>query len=392
MSRQLIDHSPDLERLSDEGYEIEVKGGYLLIHQIPYVNSSREICRGTLVCELNLVSDTQTAPPQNHVNYFIGDHPCNNDGTLITAIRHTSQNQVLGEGITVNHSFSNKPPAGYPDYYQKMTRYISIISDQAISIDKSVTPRTFKVIPDNDDESVLQYMDTNSSRANIYPVNSKLIGHKVAIIGLGGTGSYILDLASKTWVSEIHLYDGDYFCQHNAFRAPGAPDGDLLNKRLKKVDYLASIYSNMHKNIIPHDYFIHEENINELDAMNFVFISVDKDPARKSLIEYLLKKTIPFIDVGIGVTLVEDSLIGSVRVTTATKDKNDHLNKRISSGSIENDEYASNIQIADLNCLNASLAVIKWKKILGLYQDLKKEHHSTYSINVGKLNNEDFTV
>jgi hypothetical protein len=392
MSRQLIDHSPDLKRLRDEGYEVEVRGGYLLIHQIPYVNSSREICRGTLVSELNLVSDFRTNPPQNHVSYFIGDHPCNNDGTLITAITHTSQNHVLGEGITVNHSFSNKPPAGYPDFYQKMTRYISIISDQAISIDKSVTPRTFKVIPENDDESVLQYMDTNSSRANIYPVNSRLFGHKVAIIGLGGTGSYILDLVAKTWVSEIHLYDGDFFCQHNAFRAPGAPTLDLLDKRLKKVDYLASIYANMHRNIIPHNYFIHEENISELDTMNFVFISADNDSVRKSLIEYLLSKTIPFIDVGIGVNMVEDSLIGSVRVTAATKDKNDHLSNRIPFGSIENDEYASNIQIADLNCLNASLAVIKWKKIMGLYQDLKKEHHSTYSINVGILNNEDFTA
>ena len=146
----------------------------------------------------------------------------------------------------------------------------------------------------------------------------------------------------------------------------------------------------MHRNIIPHNYFIHEENINELDTMNFVFISADNDSVRKSLIEYLLNKTIPFIDVGIGVNMVEDSLIGSVRVTAATKDKNDHLSNRIPFGSIENDEYASNIQIADLNCLNASLAVIKWKKIMGLYQDLKKEHHSTYSINVGILNNEDF--
>ena len=62
------------------------------------------------------------------------------------------------------------------------------------------------------------------------------------------------------------------------------------------------------------------------------------------------------------------------------------------SGIPDNDEYASNIQIADLNSLNAVLAVIRWKKMFGFYQDLKMEHHSTYSINVGKLNNEDFTA
>jgi hypothetical protein len=34
---------------------------------------------------------------------------------------------------------------------------------------------------------------------------------KIAIIGLGGTGSYVLDLAAKTPVKEIHLFDGDKF-------------------------------------------------------------------------------------------------------------------------------------------------------------------------------------
>ncbi|CAN2525454.1 MULTISPECIES: hypothetical protein [Burkholderia] len=41
--------------------------------------------------------------------------------------------------------------------------------------------------------------------------------------------------------------------------------------------------------------------------------------------------------------------------------------------------YASNIQVADLNALNAVLAVIKWKKLRGFYRDLDREHHSTYT-------------
>lgn len=49
MSLQLISHSPDLKQLRDEGFEIEVKGGYLLIHQIPYVNHLKEIKCGVLV-------------------------------------------------------------------------------------------------------------------------------------------------------------------------------------------------------------------------------------------------------------------------------------------------------------------------------------------------------
>jgi biotin operon repressor len=40
MSLQLISRSPDLKQLRDEGYEIEVNGGHLVVHQIPYVNGS----------------------------------------------------------------------------------------------------------------------------------------------------------------------------------------------------------------------------------------------------------------------------------------------------------------------------------------------------------------
>ena len=34
-------------------------------------------------------------------------------------------------------------------------------------------------------------------------------GWKVAVIGLGGTGSYLLDALAKCPVAEIHLYDDD---------------------------------------------------------------------------------------------------------------------------------------------------------------------------------------
>ena len=39
------------------------------------------------------------------------------------------------------------------------------------------------------------------------------------------------------------------------------------------------------------------------------------------------------------------------------------------------------IQVADLNALNAVLAVIKWKKIRGLprHRDLEREHHCSYT-------------
>jgi hypothetical protein len=388
MSQELINRSPDLKRLQDEGYEIEVKSGYALVHYVPYVNSNREVRFGTLVSNLTLAGD-KTTIPDTHVIHFHGDHPCNINGTIITGIQHSSTNQQLADGIIANHSFSNKPSQGYNDYYEKFNRYIDIIAAPAQAMDPSVSAKTFKVI-ESTEESVFRFFDTNTSRANIAAISKKLENQRVAIVGLGGTGSYILDLVAKTPVTEIHLFDGDVFLQHNAFRTPGAPSIETLREKKHKVEYLYDIYQNMHKRITAHPEYLHEENIeNVVLAADFVFISMDKGSIKRELINKLLENNKPFIDVGIGIDPVDDFLIGQVRVTTGTPQKNDHIYDRIAFTDGEKDAYSTNIQIADLNALNASLAVIKWKKYCGFYQDLNREHHVAYSVNTGDIINED---
>jgi tRNA A37 threonylcarbamoyladenosine dehydratase len=43
-----------------------------------------------------------------------------------------------------------------------------------------------------------RYLDSASSRTRISSITGKLVLPKVAIVGLGGTGSFILDLIVKT--------------------------------------------------------------------------------------------------------------------------------------------------------------------------------------------------
>ncbi|MDR4888367.1 ThiF family adenylyltransferase [Fredinandcohnia sp. QZ13] len=387
MSQELINRSPDLKRLRDEGFEIDVINGYALVHHVPYVNSNKEINYGTLVSTLCLAGD-KTIKPDNHVIHFIGDHPCDKQGSILSGIQYTSTQQVLAEGISINHSFSNKPQSGYSDYYEKFTTYINVIMAPAYSMNDLVTAKTFRTVGTNN-ETVFNYYDTNSSRANIIQISQKLNGLKIGIIGLGGTGSYILDLVCKTPVSEIHIFDGDIFLQHNAFRAPGSPSAEELEEQSYKTQYFFNIYNNMHKKITCHNEYIDESNIQEVLLNDFVFISIDDGAAKKLIIDNLLESFIPFIDVGIGIEVVNDSLIGDVRVTTGTPEKNDHLSKRISFSNSVDDDYSTNIQIAELNALNAALAVIKWKKHYGFYQDNYLEHDTTYSINMGELINED---
>ncbi|MEQ6390326.1 ThiF family adenylyltransferase [Bacillaceae bacterium S4-13-58] len=218
--------------------------------------------------------------------------------------------------------------------------------------------------------------------------SDKLRSQRIAIIGLGGTGSYVLDLVAKTTVSEIYLFDGDEFLQHNAFRAPGAPTFKQLEIKENKAVYFASIYSNMKKNIHPHSEYVTSDNVQLLLDYDFVFICIDEGEFKKDIIPHLLEHKIPFIDVGMDVKNVDNSLLADVRTTTVTPTQSDHITQRISLTSSINYMYESNIQIAELNALNAALAVIKWKKQLGFYHDHRGEVNSIYSTNTGDISND----
>jgi len=388
MSSALISRSPDLSRLQNEGYELNVVGARLVVHHVPYVTASRTVEFGSLVCDLTLSGD-RTAKPQTHVMHFSGQMPCHKDGTPIRAIQHSEAPQELAPGLQVQRSFSNKPPGGYADYYSMVSRYVEILSAPAAALDPSATARTFKPIPEADADSVFTYVDTNSERAQISTIAAKLQGQRIAIVGLGGTGSYVLDLVAKTPVAEIRLFDADNFLQHNAFRAPGAPSLEQLNESPAKVDYLARIYSRMHKGIRPYRERLDGTNLCHLDGLHFVFLCMDSGQTKKQIVGELVSKQIPFTDAGIGIQQSDHHLLGILRVTTNTAEKHDHLEKRISFAEPDDDAYSTNVQIAELNMLNAALSVIKWKKLAGFYLDAEHEHHTTYSIDGGMLLNED---
>ena len=391
MSPSPISRSPDLQALADDGYDVGIVSGHLVIRDVPYVNSRGQVKLGVLVSTLDLAGDVTTRP-STHVAMFAGEHPCDRNGRELAKIKHGSARQEVCDGLAVDHSFSSKPADGYRDYHHKMTTYIVIIAGPAEAIDQSATARFRRVIEPDDPGTVFKYVDTASSRAGIAALSSKMELDRVAIVGLGGTGSYILDLVAKTPVREIHIFDGDDFLQHNAFRSPGAPSLEELKAMPRKVRHHAGRYGVMRHGIVEHDVDLGEGNIDALKGMDFAFICVDRGEAKRPIIEELEELDIPFIDVGMGLELVDDRLQGVVRVTASTPDKRDHVRdkKRIGlSGGGADGVYSRNIQIAELNALNAALAVIKWKKLFGFYRDWEKEHFSAYTLDGNWIINED---
>ena len=310
--------------------------------------------------------------------FFSGEYPCDDKGVPIEALRNNSKRTELVEGLWADHYFSAKPAMGkYRDYHHKITHYAQVIGRCARRIDPAAIGRAGKLVLSADPNDPFVFMETASSRAGITRMNEKLAGDRIGIVGLGGTGSYILDFVSKTRVSEIHLFDGDLYQQHNAFRSPGTTTTEELEKQMSKVKLYAERYSMMRRGIIVHDTKVTHETVGALEGLSFVFVAIDHNETRQWLLPALVDLGVPFIDVGMGIEKVDDKLLGIVRTSYC---------ETSSSSSIEHGdaeeigEYERNVQIVELNALNAALAVIRWKRFRGFYLDLREESRSTYTI------------
>ena len=157
-------------------------------------------------------------------------------------------------------------------------------------------------------------------------------------------------------------------------------------------DSLKGIYARMHRGIVAHATALDASNLHLLDGVTFAFLCLDAGEAKRLVVAKLEVLGAAFVDVGMGLELDEGSLGGIVRVTASTLTKRGHVHQgRISfAGGGQDALYSTNIQVADLNALNAVLAVVKWKKIRGFYRDLEREHHCTYTTDGNMLLNGDF--
>jgi hypothetical protein len=398
MSAIRISRSSDLARLEAEGFRLRVVQGsahHLLVEAIPAVNSRREVVLGTLYSPLEIDRDGKTANPvSNHQCWWIGQEaPCDSNGGVMSEMISNSTAENKGDGIVTTVAFSRKraDKTPYQDLHEKIWAYVRMIWHEALIIDAACDPRSEKPMAAIVEAlaRVFRYPDMATTRAGIGAATAKLLARRVAIIGLGGTGSYILDLLAKTPIAEIHLYDGDVFLLHNAFRAPGAPRIEDL-KEPKKVDWFGAIYERMHMGIMRHPYHVLAEQLPELQGFDFVFVAIDDAKARKVILEGLIALKVPFIDVGMDFALDrEHGLRGICRFTVGTIDRHGHIAEVVSFEAPPVDEIYRNIQVADLNMLNAAMAVNKWKRMRGFYADDVCEHHSLYTIATQALIKED---
>lgn len=385
-------------------YDIEIYGTYLIMHNVPYLDAQGIVCRGALVSTPTLAGDI-IKEPQDHTILFAGEFPCSISRTPMSELRQHPSTIQIYPGLTAAWHFSNKPLDATtpflnsnPNYraftseFEKLTHYAGLVSAPATYLEPNVTANigTGDLRTTAQPSTAFHFLDTATPRAGLGHLSAKLKNlRKVALVGVGGTNSYVLDHLAKTEIPEIHLYDAKPFGQHSAFRAPGAFSKDDVRNRLPKATHYANLYSAMRNGIIGHPDYVTAANLGELDDMDFVFIAVDRETARREITTHLLAKGIPFIDCGMGLQLAEDSgaVYGLVRTTICTPDKNDHLDKcaRFKPDGEDDDLYGSNIQISEMNALNAAIAVYRFKQYLGIYHDIRRAPNQVFTISEGQL-------
>lgn len=376
MLKTLVSRNPDLQRLLEKGYALAIDSNHLVVRDIPYLDSAGQLQWSAFVGKL-VFEDLTNVRPEDHQIYFAAPRPFGLDGQVVRGLGGGVGQLSLSEhcqDVFVRQCFSHKlkeggQPRPYVDHFEKIESYVAMVCGPAM-VKFEVNPYTFRDCEEEESGSVFKLRDTLTSRAEIADL-AKLFEHDVvAIVGLGGSGGYVLDFMVKTPVREIRGFDPDSFFVHNAFRSPGRLDTEEgAELRQSKAEVYRKRYENFRHGLTIKPLFIDEMSTAELDGVTFAFVSVDKGSSRKRIIDLLIAKNIPFIDVGMGLKRHGGPISGTVRTTYFPHDTGHAVRSKgyVPETDPPDDVYKSNIQIAELNALNAALAVLRFKQIRGFY-------------------------
>jgi hypothetical protein len=362
---ELANHNPFIRDLEELGYQIDFVGAYLVIYGLPYLNDQGQLKHGDWASPLDLNGPAIAPPTGNHQAWWRGTRPFDQQKRELR-LGGGQQQVTVAPDLVTNCSFSFKlqekgANREYRSFEEKVQTYLHAITAPALAAYPEATPFSGIAVKAAAQGSPLRFPDTMSSRYHMNDISSLLRGKRIAIVGLGGTGSYILDFVARTHVDWIVLFDDDKVHVHTIFRIPGFIPNAIGGF---KVDALARQYGNWHAGLKPVPERITSANIERLGEFEFVFVSVDDGPARKQIVDWLSARGIPYVDCGMGLDRSLVGLSGFVRITgTDRKAYDDNVGSaRLPVENAKENEYRKQAQITELNAMNAIMAVIRFKQ------------------------------
>ena len=374
---ELASRNVFIKDYEETGYLIDFIGGYLVFFGLPYLDQDGKLQHGDWASPVDLNGQV-IDPPTNHQAWWRGSRPHDQQGRQLK-LGGGAHKVTVSDDLITDFSFSyklldeNGTIRAYRSFDEKVQTYLDTITAPALAAYPLATPLRAIAIKAAAQGSPLRYPDTMSSRYHINDLSALLRGKRVAIIGLGGTGSYILDFLARTHLAQITLFDDDKVHVHTIFRFPSFIPNAI--GRLK-VEVLSQHYDQWHGGIDGIPERIRAENVERLKGFDFVFVSVDDGPARRLIIDWLSANGVPYVDCGMGLNRSAVGLSGFVRVTGGDRKAfDDNVGTvRLPVENAKEDEYRKHAQITELNALNATMAVIRFKQHFGL---LDREDEAT---------------
>jgi hypothetical protein len=370
----LASRNPYVQDLHELGYDADFVGGYFALYGLPYLDQDGALQHGDIFTPVNLGAESVIEPTGTHQVWWRGGKP-HGPGGIELGISPTDAAVQIVDGVMTNLAFSLKlldasqQKREYVSFQEKIETYLDVIVRPAMAAHPVASPLRGIERRAQEQGSPLRWPDTMSANYGINDVADKLRGKKVALIGLGGTGSCVLDFIARTHLDGMVLFDGDKVHVHTLFRIPGMLGKSAIGK--PKVEALALHYDAWHAGITPVAERITAENVEQLRGFDFVFVAVDDGPSRRFIVDWLSTADIPFVDCGMGLDRsFGKTLNGMVRVTGTDSAAYERTvdTPYLPTVNPKDAEYRKQAQIIELNALNASLAVIRFKQHFGLYE------------------------
>lgn len=124
----------------------------------------------------------------------------------------------------------------------------------------------------------------------------RLFSAKVAIVGLGGVGSYTVEALARAGIGRLVLVDFDEVCLTNTNRQIHAVTGnygrskvEVMTERVKAINPQAEVFAEKE--------FLTSENLEQILGANLSYVAdaIDTVWSKVALIEYCVKNKIPII-------------------------------------------------------------------------------------------------
>lgn len=361
-----------------EGFTIKEDAGVVMAEGVPCM-----LADGTVgTCTIKKSFDPATGTPTNRVGRAV--HAVRimtddtQDGCVYSADQSIIGSRIDGDGkswsdISIRKGARDRPEDDY-SARDLIHRYAKQIVG-AVYAAGHHKPNSCAV------QDPFKILNTYEVRSGVAAIQDRIRGQSIAIIGLGGTGAYVLDMIAKTPVGEIHLVDDDYIDWHNFMRAPGAPTGEEIDSLMEikqsgtdcfgKVDYYYSKYESLREGI--HAHTVRLDSLSKCNEffgehrIDYAFVCIDQDensesPRQDVVYSALSEAGIPFVDSGISISLDNDAVSGAV-TTSAYSAGSLEWKTGVPNASLRNKGLGyRNVQLPEVNALAASLAVMEWRR------------------------------